>query len=475
MTTLTSYPLSQEQDVLLRTMATPFVTSGVWPVFGYVVAKMDDYRMDAHEALRSLPRVPDSVSILGRASYGFMTLPPDAVQEDTRLGLTIAAGLVLPEMRHLFGDPFLSVLHQMIKLYREAPAAPDKGKEVWLTSEELQASMGLPRDAFWTALPAMLGSEIATRRGSSSLAPDGSWKREIIRDVIAYEDVRSVEDYVAKVCSIVTGWAKEQDQLTGRVPPVRYRAHASLPGQGTPALFEQLPLSAAVSPGGSRGYVLADRAKAARVLQALPADARWLKVLAKGDPLRRIPLWLSDAVHDAHARLMDDVVDFIDPELATAHQAFVDALAALNNEFNGTFSPRGENTDYTEVPPEWKGSQPDQYYTALKDLSAARQGVLRSHKELMNTMNRKGHLPSQEEPSPQSFQLHSRDNSPITVYANQAHASHGGAASANVNPPSTAPDLHPTPWWNRSVVLWTALGAVAAVAGTVAGFIALYK
>ncbi|MFG2882336.1 hypothetical protein ACGFYV_08430 [Streptomyces sp. NPDC048297] len=451
-------------------MAKPFVSSGVWPVFSYVVAVMDEHRMDARKTLASLPRVPDSLSMIGRPSYGFTTFPVEAVQEDTRLGLTVAAGLVVPELRALISEPFLSVLHQMIKLYREAPASPDKGKEVWCTSVQMRSAISFPREAFWVALPTILGFEVATRRGSSNSREDGFWKREITRDILPYEDVRSAEDYVTKVCGFVSSWASEYDQLLSRDSLVPRRLE-DIPVDRTP----DEPMDQ-YQEENSRQEIEGqdqDRAKSTRIMKTVPLDARWLAFLATGRPLHRIPDWLTDVVNDAYAALKRDVVDFINPELFAAHKAFIDALDVLTDSFGDTFPPLHGNGAYTEIPPEWKRTQRDQYYETLKSISTARDDVLHTHKELVNIMNRFGQLSNSEMPSSQSFQLRTGDNSPVTVYASQAYAGHGAVASSNANPTSEATNKPGIPKWNRNFILWPAIGAVATVLAAVAAIMAL--
>ncbi|GGP00316.1 hypothetical protein [Wenjunlia tyrosinilytica] len=219
---------------------------------------------------------------------------------------------------------------------------------------------------------------------------------------------------------------------------------------------------------------LSDRAKAARVLLALPLDADWITALARRGPLHRIPYWLAEAVYAGHETLAHDFVDFVDPELASAHHALVAALEDLSDQIGGTFPPQRDEQDYTEVPPEWKRTEPDRYYKSLRDLSTARHAVLHRYRKLINAMNRSGHLPSPSPPSGQSVSVTSGDNSPVHVFAPHAHASQGATADANVDPrpePATAT----TPWWNRSIVLWTALGALAAVAAAVAAVVALHR
>ncbi|MEW2180908.1 hypothetical protein AB0890_31845 [Streptomyces sp. NPDC005406] len=148
---------------------------------------------------------------------------------------------------------------------------------------------------------------------------------------------------------------------------------------------------APAEPAASR---TADRAKSGRVFEAIPPDAQWIKVLAEGAPLHRVPTWLSDAVYDAYDTLIGDVVNFIDSEAAEEHQALVKALGNLHSEFMGTFPPDGVGGyKYTEVPAEWKGTDPARYYEALEELSTARQRFVDMYRQLSNTLNRKGLLP----------------------------------------------------------------------------------
>jgi hypothetical protein len=216
-----------------------------------------------------------------------------------------------------------------------------------------------------------------------------------------------------------------------------------------------------------------DRAKAARVAEAVPADAAWLVHLSRRMPMRRIPDFVAEGVDSAVEALQRDVIDFVDPELEAAHQGLTDALARLVDEINGTFTPN-HDAAYTEVPPEWRVTDPERYAEALRDLSQARDTVLDRYKELMNVMSRRGHLPTPQEPQPgPSVQVTAGDNSPVTVNAPHAHASHGGHASAGQPAPAghTAAAT-PAPWY-RSGIFWGAVSAVGTVASAVVAYLAL--
>ncbi|MBK3586637.1 hypothetical protein JHN49_24015 [Streptomyces sp. MBT57] len=65
----------------------------------------------------------------------------------------------------------------------------------------------------------------------------------------------------------------------------------------------------------------------------------------------------------------------------------------------------------------------------------------------------------------QALNIRGGDNSTFHITAPNAKADRGGTASANVNEPAPAA---PQPWWHRTAVIWTAVAAVAAIAGVIA-------
>ncbi|MFF3312941.1 hypothetical protein [Streptomyces sp. NPDC002952] len=218
-----------------------------------------------------------------------------------------------------------------------------------------------------------------------------------------------------------------------------------------------------------------DRDKMTRIVRAIPPDVSWMTFLLSGQPLRRIPAWVAAGVDDAYEALQRDVVDFTDPGLVQLHQDLVDALGRLAGEFGGTFPPEDSDTlSYTEVPPEWKRTDPTRYYDNLQALSHARQDVLRAYKKLMNAMSSQTPEPDPRAPvqAGQSVQITAGDNSPVTVHAPYAQASHGGTAQAGAVPDSS--DTGGGTWF-RSSVFWTAVSAIAAVVAAVIAYFALIK
>ncbi|MFJ8795856.1 hypothetical protein [Streptomyces sp. NPDC102462] len=234
-------------------------------------------------------------------------------------------------------------------------------------------------------------------------------------------------------------------------------------------------VAAAHREGVSVTAAASDRAKAARTAQAVQPDAAWLAHLSRRMPMRRIPDFVTEAVDAALQALRRDVIDFVDPELNTAHHRFVDALARLDDEIGGTFTP-DHDAAYSEVPPEWRRTDPEQYAQTLRDLSRARDTVLDRYRELMNAMSRRGHLPTPQEPQPgSSVQITAGDNSPVTVNAPYAYASHGGNASAGQPAPADQAAAATSVPWYRSGIFWGAVSALGTVAGVVVAYLALGK
>ncbi|KOU92409.1 hypothetical protein ADK92_27890 [Streptomyces sp. XY533] len=139
---------------------------------------------------------------------------------------------------------------------------------------------------------------------------------------------------------------------------------------------------------------LPDRAKAQRILVAMPFDAPWLRFMQSQSPMRRVRVEVTQAVDKALDDLLFDDVDFLDHELGSAHSAFKESLGRLHTELEGMFTPEdGPNPPvYVEVPPEWKRTDPERYKQTMAALSGARDDFLEARTELMNALNRKGLL-----------------------------------------------------------------------------------
>ncbi|MEU9943095.1 hypothetical protein [Streptomyces lavendulae] len=87
--------------------------------------------------------------------------------------------------------------------------------------------------------------------------------------------------------------------------------------------------------------------------------------------------------------------------------------------------------------------------------------------------------PGQQDPNPaqigdaaeRAFNISAGDHATVHINAPKAHADRGGTASANINEPVATPVTQPI--WQRTTVLWTAAGAVGAVASAIIAWAAL--
>ncbi|MEU3602287.1 hypothetical protein ABZ714_26745 [Streptomyces sp. NPDC006798] len=210
--------LSHEQTSLLTTMAHQYLTEGVWPVWGFVVDTMDRLDLDAAELIRSLPRV-GSTGHMG-PSYGLTSHIGHHLADDDRPALTIAACLHLPELQPYVGEPFLRVLHVLIAIQRSAPLSTREATRPRFTIAEIEEELpGLPW-GFPARLPDILLLEPATRGGSGGGAPDdGTWWREIRREIRQYREAKTIEEYVHTTARLITAQAGELPAPTPVLAP----------------------------------------------------------------------------------------------------------------------------------------------------------------------------------------------------------------------------------------------------------------
>ncbi|WP_030303129.1 hypothetical protein [Streptomyces katrae] len=87
--------------------------------------------------------------------------------------------------------------------------------------------------------------------------------------------------------------------------------------------------------------------------------------------------------------------------------------------------------------------------------------------------------PGQQNPNPaqigdaaeRAFNISAGDNATVNINAPKAHAERGATASANINEPVTTPAMQP--FWHRTHVIWTAVGAAGAIASAIIAWAAL--
>ncbi|MEU3047516.1 hypothetical protein ABZ705_13530 [Streptomyces sp. NPDC006984] len=197
--------LSQEQSLLLTTMAHQYLMEGEWPVWQFTVDTLDRHDLDAEELIRSLPRVGSSGHV--GPSYGLTSHIGFHISDDDRPALTIAAALHVSELQPYVADPFLRVLHVLIAMQRSAPLSTQKAARPRFTLADIERELsGLPR-GFLARLPDVLTHEPATWGGSSG-TEDGAWWRELRREIRQYREAITLQEYVHITARLVTAQAE---------------------------------------------------------------------------------------------------------------------------------------------------------------------------------------------------------------------------------------------------------------------------
>ncbi|MET9520344.1 hypothetical protein [Streptomyces sp. NPDC002994] len=208
--------LSQEQTMLLTTMAQQYLMEGQWPVWQFTVDTLDRLGLDAEELIRSLPRV-GSTGHVG-PSYGLTSHAGFHIADDDRPALTIAACLHLPELQPYMGEPFLRVLHTLIAMQRSAPLSTQEAARPRFTTADIERELpGLPK-GFAARLPGILALEPATWGGSSGTSEDGTWWRELRREIRQYREVKTLHEYVQTTARLITAQSAELPVAAPFVP-----------------------------------------------------------------------------------------------------------------------------------------------------------------------------------------------------------------------------------------------------------------
>ncbi|MGC5396573.1 hypothetical protein ACPXCP_12560 [Streptomyces sp. DT20] len=175
-------------------------------------------------------------------------------------------------------------------------------------------------------------------------------------------------------------------------PPQTTAVSAGLTTRGTAATAEQSKLAAAAEQGRA-AVADADVKKAARVLDALPPQAGWLRVVRNPEILPihydKVTVKFDAACIELRTE-RETTADFLDQGLHTAFSAMTEALDALESFMDGSmFGPDDHRPwrDLTEHPP---SRQRD-----LPLLAEARLHFSERYQAMMNLLNASGLLPAE--------------------------------------------------------------------------------
>ncbi|MFJ3777547.1 hypothetical protein ACIPX0_38235 [Streptomyces sp. NPDC090075] len=195
-------PLDDAQLALLKVMAEQYLERGQWPFWHYVEQMMDHLGYDdAEQVLKSLP-VVGAKSPVG-ATYGLAWYDRVHLANDSRPALTVAAGLHSPELRHVLGDNFISVLQYFIKAQRAVRPSPDKAEAAYITSDDFKRDHPAVTDEFVAALPGIFEHEPVLRRGAQPWGTNpAGWRFELHKWLKEYRGVDDLNGYVERVTEI---------------------------------------------------------------------------------------------------------------------------------------------------------------------------------------------------------------------------------------------------------------------------------
>ncbi|MFD5536678.1 hypothetical protein ACFWIJ_02175 [Streptomyces sp. NPDC127079] len=198
-------PLDDAQLALLKVMAEPFLKDGQWPFWHYVEGMMDQLGFDdAEGVLKSLPKVGGSQSSgLVGPWYGLAWYDRVHLADDSRPALTAAAGLHSPELRHFFGDNFVSVLQYLVKHQRNVRLSPNQSDPTYITSEDFKRDHPAVTDEFVAALPGVFEHEPVLRRGYQPWGMNpGGWRFQLHKWLKDYRNIDDLPGYVARVVEV---------------------------------------------------------------------------------------------------------------------------------------------------------------------------------------------------------------------------------------------------------------------------------
>ncbi|MFF8932306.1 hypothetical protein ACF1AO_34140 [Streptomyces longwoodensis] len=208
--------LTDDQRMLLNTMAGPWLETGDWPLWGNVQHRLDLRRKDADDIFHSLPRVGGEVPFA--AGYGFTQPRRSPIAENDRIQLTVAACLVLPEVRMVLAGPFVRALGFMVELYMLRPVDDAQVTEVILRSKQLMENVSGLSPWFVKVLPGLLSYEPSGISGGGVHTGDGHWERQVNRQVLKFADVPTVEEYVERTTDLVMAAHDEFVQILPAEP-----------------------------------------------------------------------------------------------------------------------------------------------------------------------------------------------------------------------------------------------------------------
>ncbi|GIF75680.1 MULTISPECIES: hypothetical protein [Asanoa] len=184
-------PLGAAQQHLLAVVGDAVTTTGGWPVYQYVQAKLDEQGLDIEEVLATLPYFAHA-----QLHYSLVRRDRHGVREEEPVRLSVAG------MAHLdafagTATMFLRVLNALAERRAAAPFEPGRVVAVQVSGPQLVAELGLQHHPGVGLLPELLGNEPATWHGSQQGGDD--WTYQPSSHLRRFREVADVDDYLTRM------------------------------------------------------------------------------------------------------------------------------------------------------------------------------------------------------------------------------------------------------------------------------------
>lgn len=184
-------PLGAAQQQLLAIVGDALTTTGTWPVYQYVEAKLDEQGLDIEEVLATLPYFSHL-----QLTYSLVRRDRHGGREEEPVRLTVAG------MAHLdgFADTvtmYLRVLNALAEARAAAPFEPGRVVTVQVSGPQLLAELGLQDRPLARLLPELLQNEPATWHGTPQ--GDADWTYQPSSHLRRFRGVTDVEDYLTRM------------------------------------------------------------------------------------------------------------------------------------------------------------------------------------------------------------------------------------------------------------------------------------
>jgi hypothetical protein len=185
-------PLGAAQQRLLAVVGNAVTTTGDWPVYQYVQAKLDELGLDIEEVLATLPYFAHL-----QLNYSLVRRDRHGGREEEPVKLTVAG------MAHLDGftdtvTMYLRVLNALAERRAAAPFEPGRVVAVQVSGPQLVAELGLQDHPLARMLPELLQNEPATWHGSQQ-RDDTGWTYQPSSHLRRFRGVTDVDDYLTRM------------------------------------------------------------------------------------------------------------------------------------------------------------------------------------------------------------------------------------------------------------------------------------